>query len=70
MRPTGAVAVVALAMACRAKPPEAPKPDPRVATLEKQLADANAELEQLRAGDAELKALAQEEIAEIASTPR
>jgi chemotaxis protein MotB len=49
------------------KPPEAPKPDPRVGELEKQLDDTKAALakereagEALRANDAELKAKAQE----------
>jgi chemotaxis protein MotB len=56
-----AFAVVLAVSACSPKPsPQTPKPDPRVPALEKQLADTQAELEQLRQGDAELKAKAEE----------
>ncbi|CAN5910801.1 hypothetical protein BH11MYX3_BH11MYX3_14800 [soil metagenome] len=54
-------------VACSQKPPAAPKSDPRVAELEKQLADTKGELDKvtaegnaLREGDAELKAKAAE----------
>jgi flagellar motor protein MotB len=68
MMRTGLFAIViALTVACRSKPPVAPKPDPRVAELEKQLADTQAELDKqkqeadaLRQSDAELKAKADE----------
>jgi len=69
MTRTGILALaLALALAaCRSKPPAAPKPDPRVAELEKKLADTEAERDQqkseldtLRASDAELKAKAEE----------
>jgi chemotaxis protein MotB len=59
--------VVVAACAAKTPPPEAPKPDPRVGELEKQLDDAKAELKKsrdeadaLRKDDAELKAKADE----------
>ena len=62
-----ALGAIAFLAACRSKPPAAPKPDPRVAELEKKLADTaaerdqqKAELDTLRASDAELKAKAEE----------
>jgi chemotaxis protein MotB len=64
---TGILAFVLALAACRPKPPAAPKPDPRVAELEKKLADTQAELDKnkseldtLRQSDAELKAKAEE----------
>jgi chemotaxis protein MotB len=64
---TWALAFVVAVAACRPRPPAAPKPDPRVAELEKQLADTqaeldkqNSELETLRHNDAELRAKAEE----------
>ncbi len=62
----GALLLLAVA-ACSPKPPVGPKSDPRVAELEKQLADTKGELDKvtaesnvLRQGDAELKARAAE----------
>ncbi|HEY5944806.1 MAG TPA: OmpA family protein [Kofleriaceae bacterium] len=67
MNRTGVVALSLALFACRAKPPASPKPDPRVAELEKELADTKAErdkehqeAESLRQSDAELKAKADE----------
>jgi flagellar motor protein MotB len=67
MTRTRLIALVVALAACRSKPPVAPKPDPRVAELEKQLADTQAELDKqkqeadaLRQSDAELKAKADE----------
>ena len=66
---TGIVALVVLSAlaACKPKPPAAPKPDPRVAQLEQELADTKAaldkekqEAESLRQSDAELKKKAEE----------
>jgi chemotaxis protein MotB len=62
----GLLAVTVTAIACGSKTPPA-KPDPRIATLEKELTDAkealakeHAEAETLRQGDAELQAKAAE----------
>lgn len=59
--------LIAAGCAAKAPPPEAPKPDPRLGELEKQLDDAKAELKKsrdeadaLRKDDAELKAKADE----------
>ncbi len=66
---TGIAALVVLSAlaACKPKPPAAPKPDPRVAQLEQELADTKAaldkekqEAESLRQSDAELKKKAEE----------
>jgi chemotaxis protein MotB len=64
----GLVIALVLATGCPApKPAEAPKPDPRIAELEKQLHDAkealdkeHADADALRKDDAELKAKAEE----------
>jgi chemotaxis protein MotB len=62
-----ALAVLSALAACKPKPPAAPKPDPRVAQLEQELADTKAaldkekqEAESLRQSDAELKKKAEE----------
>ena len=63
MTRTAVLALIVALTGCRSKPPASPKPDPRVAELEKQLADTKAELakqsqeaDSLRQSDAELKA--------------
>ncbi|HEX5064355.1 MAG TPA: OmpA family protein [Kofleriaceae bacterium] len=65
MRRMRLIAIAVMLVACKPKPPN--KPDPRVAQLEKELADTKAALdkehqdaEALRSSDAELKAKADE----------